>query len=293
MSEDGSIGAERLRELRGTAIQIRRLVVDSLHRVGGGHFGGSLSAAEILTALYFEILDVDPKSPRHPDRDRFILSKGHASIALYAALALRGYFPVEDLNTFAEVDSPLQGHPDMSALDALDMSAGSLGQGLSIGVGMALSAKLKDRDFHTFVLLGDGDSQEGQTWEAAFIADRLRLDNLTAILDWNGLQQYGFATEAGYGEIARRPPQEEGLVEKWQAFGWEVEEIDGHDLAQIQAACARSRKVAGKPCIVLARTVKGKGISFMENDFNCHYMPLTEEQVRIAHTELASQEEAT
>ena len=291
MSEESRIGAERLRELQGTTIQIRRLVVDALHRVGGGHFGGSLSATEVLTALYFEILDIDPKSPRHPDRDRFVLSKGHASIALYAALALRGYFPVEDLNTFAEVDSSLQGHPDMSLLDALDMSAGSLGQGLSVGIGMALAARLKDRDYHTYVLLGDGDSQEGQTWEAAFIADRYRLDNLTAILDCNGLQQYGFATEAGYGESARRPPQED-LADKWRAFGWEVEEIDGHDLGQIVAACGRARQVAGKPCIILARTVKGKGVSFMENDFNCHFMPLTEEQVGIARTELATQEEA-
>ena len=291
MGEDGRVDAERVRELRTTAARIRRLVVDALHRVGGGHFGGSLSAVEILTALYFEILDVNPEYPRHPDRDRFVLSKGHASIALYAALALRGYFPAEDLDTFADVDSPLQGHPDMSALDGLDMSTGSLGQGLSIGIGMALAAKLKDKTFHTCVLLGDGDSQEGQTWEAAFTADHLGLDNLTAILDWNGLQQYGFATDAGYGEIARRPPQK-GLADKWRAFGWEVEEIDGHDLGQIVAACGRARQVAGKPCIILARTVKGKGVSFMENDFNCHFMPLTEEQVGIARTELATQEEA-
>ena len=291
MSKENRIGAERLRELRGTAIQIRRLVVDALHRVGGGHFGGSLSATDILTALYFEILDVDPENPRHPDRDRFVLSKGHASIALYAALALRGYFPVEDLNTFAEIDSPLQGHPDMSVLDALDMSSGSLGQGLSTGVGMALAAKLKGRDFHTYVLVGDGDSQEGQTWEAAFTAGRRGLDNLTAILDCNRLQQYGFDTDAGYGDAARRPPQE-GLVDKWRAFGWEVEETDGHDFDQILPACARARKVAGRPSIIVARTVKGKGISFMENDFNCHFMSLSEEQVRIAHTELAAQEAA-
>ncbi len=291
MGEDGRVGDERLRELRATATRIRRLVVDALHRVGGGHFGGSLSAAEILTALYFEILDIDPSDPRRPDRDRFVLSKGHASISLYAALALRGYFPAEDLDTFADIDSPLQGHPDMAVLDALDMSTGSLGQGLSVGIGMALSAKLKDRDFHTFVLLGDGDSQEGQTWEAAFMADHLALDNLTAILDWNNLQQYGFATDAGYGEIARRPPQK-NLADKWRAFGWEVDEIDGHDLGQIMAACARARKTAGKPVIILARTVKGKGVSFMENNYNSHFMPLTEEQVGLARTELAAQEEA-
>ncbi|HLG51979.1 MAG TPA: transketolase, partial [Chloroflexota bacterium] len=176
--------------LRETARQVRRLVVQSVYRAKAGHLGGPLSAADVLTVLYFKILRVDPSRPDWPDRDRFILSKGHSAIALYATLALRGFFPVEELDTFDEIDSRLQGHPDMTRTPGLDMSTGSLGQGLSPGVGMALGARLLGKDFHTWVMLGDGEIQEGQIWEAAFVAERYRLDNLTAILDYNGLQQY-------------------------------------------------------------------------------------------------------
>ena len=282
---------ERRRQLKRIAIHMRRLVVESVYHAGAGHLGGPMSAAELLTALYFEVLNIDPQNPRDPDRDRFILSKGHCSIGLYATLALRGYFPVDELNTFDAIDSRLQGHPDMSVLPGLDMSTGSLGQGLSPGLGMALAAKLKGRDYHTFVVLGDGDCQEGQIWEAAFVAARYRLDNLTAILDWNGLQQYGWATAAGYGSLDRMAPQEDAAA-RWRAFGWNTLEIDGHDLDQILDACGQAQHTAGVPTIILARTTKGKGISYMENDFNWHSKPVTDRDLRLAQEELAGQEAA-
>ena len=284
-----SITADRLRQLKGVAIQMRRLVVESVHHAGAGHLGGPMSAAEMLTALYFEVMNIDPEKPRDPGRDRFILSKGHCSIGLYAILALRGYFDVAELKTFDAIDSRLQGHPDMSVLPGLDMSTGSLGQGLSPGIGMALAAKLKGGSYHTWVMIGDGDSQEGQIWEAAFVAERYRLDNLTAILDWNGLQQYGWATPAGYGKIDRRPPQD-NPVDKWRAFGWATIEIDGHDITAVLDACARAKATTGQPTIIIARTVKGKGISYMENDFNWHSKPLTEADVAQAGRELEQQE---
>lgn len=282
---------ERRRELKRLAIEYRRLVVESVHHAGAGHLGGSLSAADILVALYFETMNVDPQRPRDPDRDRFILSKGHASIGLYVAMALRGYLPVEELKTFDALDSRLQGHPDMALLPGLDMSTGSLGQGLSPGIGMALAARLKKWNYHTWVLMGDGDSQEGQIWEGAFVAARYGLDNLTAILDWNGLQQYGWATEAGYGDLSRRPPQE-NPAERWRAFGWRTIEIDGHDFDQIVDAYERAKKGDGQPTIIIARTIKGKGISFMENDFNWHAKPTTDEDLRRAQEELTEQEAA-
>jgi transketolase len=281
--------AQRLKELRRLAIQLRRLVVESVHHASAGHLGGPMSAAEILVALYFEVLRIDPQHPRWEGRDRFIMSKGHSSIGLYAALALRGYFPIEELQTFDAIDSRLQGHPDMSVLPGLDMSTGSLGQGLSPGLGMALAARLKKQDFHTYVLLGDGDSQEGQVWEAAFVAARYGLDNLTAILDWNGLQQYGWATEQGYASLARLPAQENPAA-RWQSFGWHTLEIDGHDLPQVIDACHRARAHKGQPTIILARTIKGKGISYMENDFNWHSKPVTDKDLAIARQELAAQE---
>ncbi len=283
--------AERLLELRRTAIRMRRLVIESAHCAGAGHPGGSLSAAELLTCLYFEVLRIDPRAPRDPGRDRFIMSKGHASIGLYAILALRGYFPIDELKTFDAIDSRLQGHPDMTALEGLDMSTGSLGQGLSPGIGMALAARLKSWDYHTWVLLGDGDSQEGQIWEAAFVAERYGLDNLSVLIDCNGLQQYGWATDCGYESIARRPAQER-LAGKWRAFGWNTLEIDGHDIPQILEACAEARATAGRPTAIVARTIKGKGISFMEGDFNWHAKPVGDEDLRLACGELEAQEAA-
>ena len=250
-----------------------------------------MSAAEMLIALYFEELNIDPETPRDENRDRFILSKGHCSIGLYAALALRGYLPLEELKTFDDIDSRLQGHPDMTVLPGLDMSTGSLGQGLSPGLGMALAARLKQQSFHTWVMVGDGDSQEGQTWEAAFVAARYGLDNLTAILDWNGLQQYGWATEAGYGVLDRQAPQE-NPGDRWRSFGWNAIETDGHDFDAVLAAFAAAKAHKDQPTVIIAKTVKGKGISYMENDFNWHSKPVTDDDLKQAQDELATQEAA-
>lgn len=288
---EGKLSAERLRELKGLAIRLRRHVVESVHHAGAGHLGGPLSAAEMLIALYFEIMQIDPAKPNDPERDRFVLSKGHCSIGLYAALALRGYFPEDELLSFDALDSRLQGHPDMSVLPALDMSTGSLGQGLSPAIGMALAARLQQQNYHTWVIVGDGDAQEGQIWEAAFIAARYGLDNLTCILDCNGLQQYGWAGDAGYTSNARLPPQD-NPVARWQAFGWRTEEIDGHDFDQVVAACRRSRSASGAPTLIVARTTKGKGVSYMENDYSWHSRPVTDEDLRIAREQLSAQEAA-
>ncbi|MBT4611195.1 MAG: transketolase [Gemmatimonadetes bacterium] len=285
------LSVERHRQLRQTAIQIRRGVVESVHHAGAGHLGGPMSATELLTALYFEVMNIDPQQPDDPGRDRFILSKGHCSIGLYATLAARGYFPEEELKTFDAVDSRLQGHPDMSVLPGIDMSTGSLGQGLSPGIGMALAARIQRHDYHTWVMLGDGDSQEGQVWEAAFVAQRYGLDNLTAILDLNGLQQFGWATGAGYESDARQPPQD-NPAQRWAAFGWHVLEIDGHDFEQILTACRSARAYTEGPTLIIARTVKGKGISYMENDYSWHSKPVTDEDLRVAREELAQQEAA-
>lgn len=291
MKGDVSLTGERLWQLKKAAIDMRRLVVDSVYHAGAGHLGGPMSAAEMLIALYFEVMKIDPQQPRDPQRDRFILSKGHSSIGLYATLALRGYFPVEELRTFDKLDSRLQGHPDMTVLSGVDMSSGSLGQGLSPGIGMALAARLQGHDYHTWVMLGDGDSQEGQIWEAAFVADRYELANLTVILDWNRLQQYGWASGSGYESLLRRPPQE-NPVERWESFGWKAIEIDGHDFEQIIDACQRAREIGSGPTIIVARTIKGKGISYMENDYNWHSKLVTDEDLRVAMEELDSQEAA-
>ena len=291
MKGDVNLTGERLRQLKKAAIDMRRLVMDSVHHAGAGHLGGPMSAAEMLIALYFEVMKIDPQQPRDPRRDRFILSKGHSSIGLYATLALRGYFPVEELRTFDKLDSRLQGHPDMTVLSGLDMSSGSLGQGLSPGIGMALAARLQGHDYHTWVMLGDGDSQEGQIWEAAFVAHRYELANLSVILDWNGLQQYGWASGSGYESLLRRPPQD-NPVERWESFGWKAIEIDGHDFEQIVGACQQAREIESGPTIIVARTIKGKGISYMENDYNWHSKLVTDEDLRVAMEELDSQEAA-
>ena len=284
-----SLTPERHAELKRYAIQLRQLVVESVHHAGAGHLGGPMSAAEMLVALYFEELNIDPQKPHAESRDRFVLSKGHSSIGLYSVLALRGYLPIKELKTFDAIDSRLQGHPDMSVLPGLDMSTGSLGQGLSPGLGMALAAKLKGQSFHTWVMLGDGDSQEGQIWEAAFVAARYRLDNLTAILDWNGLQQYGWATAKGYDELDRMAPQE-NPTERWRSFGWNTVETDGHDFEAVLDAFAAAKAHESQPTIIIARTIKGKGISYMENDFTWHSKPVTDDDLKQAQDELAAQE---
>ncbi len=241
--------------------------------------------ADIFAALYFHILHIDPERPDWPDRDRFILSKGHCAIGLYAVLALRGYFDVEELDTFDAIDSRLQGHPDMTKLPGLDMSTGSLGQGLSPGVGMALAARMLGKSFRTWVMLGDGEIQEGQIWEAAFCAARYELGNLTAILDWNHLQQFGWPTADGYGAIARRDPADAPRA-KWEAFGWNVLECNGHDVREFIDACGAVETTSMRPSIIIAHTIKGKGVSFMEHDYTWHSRPLSEADVERALAEI-------
>ncbi|MHB8959806.1 MAG: transketolase [Candidatus Limnocylindrales bacterium] len=260
--------APDLDALRQTARRIRVEVIRSVYHARAGHLGGPLSAADLLAALYFSELRIRPDEPRWVDRDRFVLSKGHSSIGLYAAMALRGYFPVEELLTFDGAHSRLQGHPDMTRLPGLDMSTGSLGMGISAALGMALGARLTGRAVRAFVMLGDGECQEGEVWEAAMAASRHRLDNLVAIVDHNRLQQYGWP---GDGPDGRLPPQVPGeLAGKWAAFGWRVLEVDGHDMAAILGVLARARQGDGRPVAIIAHTVKGKGVSFMEGHYFWH-----------------------
>ncbi len=260
------IDAGQVAELERIGREARRLIVRAIFTAQGGHLGGPLSAVEILTALYFGVMRIDPAQPHDPDRDRFILSKGHSSIALYTVLALRGYFPVEELFTFDQIDSRLQGHPDMTKLPGIDMSTGSLGQGISPGLGMALGAQLLGKDFHTWVLLGDGESQEGQVWEAAFIARQYGLGNLTVIMDANNLQQFGW----GRGSDLERQPPAAHVADAFRAFGWEVEAVDGHDIGALLTCFREARAPRTRPLLIVARTIKGKGVSFMEGNFNWH-----------------------
>ncbi len=255
-------------DLEGLARRARVEIVRSIGHARGGHLGGPLSAADLLIALYFRILRIRPDEPDWAERDRFVLSKGHSSIALYAAMALRGYFPVEELLTFDSLDSRLQGHPDMKRLPGLDMSTGSLGLGISAAVGIALGAKLDRRAFHVYVMLGDGECQEGSVWEAAHIAVRYGLDNLTTVVDVNGLQQYGWpGVEAGQRQA---PFTLDELEARWRGFGWKVAIADGHDFASIFEAFGAVRTPDGIPGVILAKTVKGKGVPFMEGQFAWH-----------------------
>ena len=270
--------------LRSVATSVRRSILATIHHAGAGHVGGPLSATDLLTVLYFHELRIDPANPSWADRDRFIFSKGHSSIALYATLAERGYFPREELLTFDQLDSRLQGHPDMLLTPGVDMSTGSLGQGLSPGLGMALAARLNNKDYRTYVMIGDGESQEGQIWEASMVAARYKADNLVAILDWNGLQQYGWS-EVGKEPEDRMNPLE-APAQKWQAFGWHVIELDGHDLRAIVSALDEARAITGQPTILIAHTVKGKGVSFMEGDYLWHAKPITDGEFELALAEL-------
>ncbi len=275
-------GRRSIPELTALSAEARRLIVRSVHRAGAGHLGGPLSAADLLISLYFDVLRIDPSQPDWPQRDRFILSKGHSSIGLYAVLAMRGFFPIEELDTFDQIDSRLQGHPDMTKLPGLDMSTGSLGQGLSPGVGMALGAQLRNLPFRTWVMLGDGEIQEGQIWEAAFTAARYELDNLIAILDFNGLPQFGWPQAGGF---TRNRPIDDPAA-KFSAFGWHVIECDGHDHGSIRPAFDEATTHRGQPTLVLAHTVKGKGVSFMEGDFNWHAKVPTDAELQQALAEL-------
>lgn len=252
---------EKLRELKDKAKVIRRHIVSMIHAAQSGHPGGSLSAAEILTGLYFGIMRIDPQNPRWEERDRFVLCKGHAAPVLYAALAERGFFPVEELGSLRRVNSRLQGHPDMKGVPGVDMSTGSLGQGLSTANGMALAAKLDGKAWRVYALMGDGEQQEGQVWEAAMAAAHYKLDNVTAFIDNNGLQIDGCIDKV----MSPLP-----LADKWQAFGWQVLSIDGHDFAAMARAVEQARDTKGKPTVIIARTVKGKGVCTMENAADWH-----------------------
>ncbi|MDQ3672762.1 MAG: transketolase [Gemmatimonadota bacterium] len=288
MTSEATVHAPRaaISDLTRTSTAARRLIIKAIHEAGAGHLGGPFSVTDILVSLYFDRLKIDPARPDWPDRDRCILSKGHSSIALYAVLALRGYFPVEELATFDQIDSRLQGHPDMSKLPGLDMSTGSLGQGLSPGVGMALGARLKRSDFRTWVILGDGEIQEGQIWEACFTAARFQLDNLTAVLDFNRLPQFGWPDVGGY----TRDRPIDNPIAKFEAFGWNVVECDGHSHEDLQRAFDQASRHAGQPTCVVAHTIKGKGVSFMEGDHNWHAQVPTDEELHRALAELGGDE---
>jgi transketolase len=252
---------EKLCELNNKAKAIRRHIVSMIHAAQSGHPGGSLSAVEILASLYFGILRVDPQNPRWEDRDRFVLCKGHAAPVLYAALAERGFFSVEELSTLRSINSRLQGHPDMKNVPGVDMSTGSLGQGLSVANGMALAAKLDGKAWRVYALMGDGEQQEGQVWEAAMAAAHYKLDNVTAFIDYNGLQIDG---------CIERVMSPLPLADKWQAFGWHVISIDGHDFTAIARAVDEARNTKGKPTMIIANTIKGKGVCAMENVADWH-----------------------
>jgi transketolase len=264
-------------ELKEMAKKLRRHVITMIATAGSGHPGGSLSAADIVTALYFKLLHHNPENPRWPDRDRFILSKGHAAPILYAALAETGYFPLAELSTLRRLDSRLQGHPDSNFTPGVEMSAGSLGMGLSFAIGVALAARLDSRGYRTYVLLSDGECEEGQTWEAALSAAHFKVDNLTTIVDYNGIQLSGRTCD-----IMNLEP----FIRKWQAFGWHTIDIDGHDLNQILSACQEAEKMRGKPTVIIARTIKGKGVSFMENNVAFHGKSPTWEEAERALKEL-------
>ena len=248
-----------------------------LTEAGSGHPGGSLSCTDILTALYFKVLRHDTKNPKWPDRDRVVLSKGHGAPALYAALAHAGYFPIKELISLRKLDSPLQGHPDMRRLPGLEASTGSLGQGLSIGTGIALAGKLDQKNYRTYVILSDGETHEGQTWEAAMFAAHHQMDHLVAILDYNKFQ----LDDAIKNIIGIEP-----VVDKWKAFGWHVFEIDGHDMKSILETLERAKQIRGKPVMIVAHTVKGKGVSFMEHNNHYHGIAPTKEEAERALKEL-------
>lgn len=264
-------------ELQKTANEIRKGIVTAVHSAKAGHPGGSLSATEIFTYLYFEEMNVDPKDPKKADRDRFVLSKGHTAPGLYSTLAQKGYFPVEDLKTLRKIGSHLQGHPCMQHTPGIDMSSGSLGQGISAAVGMALSAKISGDSYRTYTLLGDGEIQEGQVWEAAMLAAHRKLDNFVAIIDNNGLQ-----IDGAIDEVCSPYP----IDEKFEAFGFHVITVDGHDFDALKAAFDEAKATKGKPTAIITKTVKGKGVSFMEGQVSWHGTAPNDEQYAQAMEEL-------
>lgn len=271
-------------ELQKVANEVRKGIITGVHAAKAGHPGGSLSVADLFTYLYFEEMNVDPKNPQDPDRDRFVLSKGHTAPGLYAALANKGYFPVEDLLTLRHIGSHLQGHPCMQHTPGLDMSSGSLGQGISAAVGMALSAKLREKSYRVYTLLGDGEIQEGQVWEAAMFAGARHLDNLVVIVDNNGLQIDGKVED-----VCSPYP----IDKKFEAFNFHVINVaDGNDFDQLDAAFKEAREVKGMPVAIIMKTVKGKGVSFMENQASWHGTAPNDEQYAVAMEDLKKVEEA-
>ena len=270
-------------ELMKTANEIRKGIVTALHSAKAGHPGGSLSATEIFTYLYFEEMNVDPKDPKKADRDRFVLSKGHTAPGLYSTLAQKGFFPKEDLVTLRHTGSYLQGHPDMKHIPGVDMSSGSLGQGISAAVGMAIAGKLDNADYRVYTLLGDGEIQEGQVWEASMLAASHKLDNLVVIVDNNNLQIDGTIEEVN----SPYP-----IDKKFEAFNFHVINIDGNDFDQIDAAFKEAKTVKGQPTAIIAKTVKGKGVSFMENQVGWHGKAPNDEEYKIAMEELEKAGEA-
>ena len=268
---------QEIRQLQSTACKVRMGVIEGTHGAKAGHPGGSLSAADMFTYLYFKELNIDPKDPKNENRDRFVLSKGHTAPGLYSALANRGFFPVEDLPTLRHIDSYLQGHPNMNTVPGVDMSTGSLGQGISVAAGMALGAKHQGKTYRVYTLLGDGEIQEGQVWEACMLAAHYKLDNFVAIVDNNGLQ-----IDGAVDKVMSPYP----IDEKLKAFGFHVEVIDGHDYNQIEAALNTAKTVKGQPTAIVMKTTKGKGVSFMEGQASWHGKAPNDEEYAIAMNEL-------
>lgn len=268
---------KRKTELAVIANKIRRDAVLAVYSAKSGHPGGSLSIADLLALLYFEVMNIDPKNPKMENRDRFVLSKGHTAPALYSALALRGFFPEEDIKTFRHIDSYLQGHPDMNKVPGVDMSTGSLGQGVSAAGGMALAAKLDGKDYRVYTVLGDGELEEGQVWEQAMFAAHYKLDNMTVFIDFNGLQIDGDITE-----VMNPTP----IDKKFEAFGWHTIVTDAHDFDKLAAAIDEAKATKGKPTAVIMKSVKGKNVSFMENNAAWHGSAPNEEQFKAATAEL-------
>ena len=270
-------------KLMKTANEVRKGIVTAVHSAKAGHPGGSLSAADIYTYLYFEEMNIDPENPKKADRDRLVVSKGHTSPGYYSALAHRGFFPVEDLKTFRHVGSYLQGHPDMKHIPGVDMSSGSLGQGISAAVGMAISAKLSGDDYRVYTLVGDGEIQEGQVWEAAMLAAHHKLDNLVVIVDNNNLQ-----IDGAVDKVNSPYP----IDKKFEAFNFHVINIDGNDFEQIESAMNEARTVKGQPTAIIAKTLKGRGVSFMENEAGWHGKAPNDEEYKIAMADLEKAGEA-
>ena len=273
----------KILKLSRTANNVRKNIIEGVYNAGCGHPGGSLSIADIITYLYFEELRIDPKNPKDPKRDRFVLSKGHTAPALYAVLAERGFFPTEDIKTLRKTNSYLQGHPDMKGTPGVDMTTGSLGLGFSAACGMALSGKISNEDYRVYTILGDGETEEGQVWEAAMFAGHYNLDNLVAIVDWNGLQ-----IDGPIAEVMNPTPHDE----KFRAFGWHVISIDAHNFDEIEAALAEAKTVKGKPTVIIAKSIKGKGVSYMENKCEWHGAAPKQDLYEVAVADLNKIEES-